>query len=121
VGPLAVRGQLVREHGTTRIGSLVLHGPAVVTAETGSFVSVAARYVDMSAQVTSITADPLLADPASYFGGSANQLVMQAMVRVEHGTVMLSSGQTFAAEPQVEGKGSGYHNAIVWLRRNAGG
>jgi hypothetical protein len=120
-GALAVRGQIKRDHDITRIGSLVLHGPAVADAKTGAFVLAVGSYVDMSAEVVKIAADPLLDDPVSYFGPSAELLVLQDFVQVGRGTVTLANGQTFAAGPGVQGRSSDYRNAIIRLTRAPNG
>jgi Domain of unknown function (DUF5666) len=121
VGTLAVRGQVTRERDTTSIGSLVLRGPAVATLKAGAFVSVAGRYRNGIADVTAIDDDLLSEDPTRYFGASSHQLIVQAFVRVERGMVSLSNGQRFRAEAAVQGQGTGYRNAIVWLERTANG
>jgi hypothetical protein len=120
-GALAVRGQLTREHNTTRIGSLVLHGLAVETVKVGMYVSIAGRYNDGAAEVTALDADLLSQDPASYFGISTQHLIVQAFVHVEYGMVWLNNGQRFKAGPAVQGKGSAYRNGILWLERTADG
>ena len=120
-GALAVRGKVIREHDITRIGHLVLHGPAAAAAKPGTFVLVVGRYVDGAAEVTSIDPDLLSEDPVGYLALSARQLVVQGFVRVASGTVWLNNGQQFKAGPEVQGKGSGYRNAIVWLTRTADG
>lgn len=120
-GVLAVRGKLTRERDTTRIGSLVLYGMGVETAKAGTFVAVVGRYGDGATEVTAIDTDLLSEDPAGYFGSSAHQLVVQAFVHVGNGMVWLNNGQKFKAGPAVQGKGSGYRNAIVRLERTADG
>ena len=77
VGALAVRGKVVREHDTTRIGDLVLHGPAAAAAKPGTFVQVVGRYMDGAADATAIDPDPLSEDPVGYFALSARQVVVQ--------------------------------------------
>jgi hypothetical protein len=121
VGAMAVRGQIVREGGITRIGSLVLHGPAVTNTAPGTFVSVVGKYADKTAEVTSIDTDLLAQDPVGYFGTSAQQLIVQAFVHASNGLVWLNNGRSFTATPEVTGSGRGYHNAIVWLKRTADG
>lgn len=120
-GTLAVRGQISREGDTSRIGSLVLHEPALATVKPGTFVLVAGRYRNGAVEVTSINADVLSEDPSRYFGISTDQMIVQAFVRVEHGMVLLNNGLKFRAGSGVEGKGSDYRNAIVWLQRRADG
>ena len=68
VGALAVRGKVMREHDITRIGNLVLHGPAAAAAKPGTFVQVVGRYVDGAAEVTSIDLDLLSEDPVRLSG-----------------------------------------------------
>jgi hypothetical protein len=121
VGTLAVRGQINRELDTTRIGNLVLHEPALATVKAGTFVSVVGRYRNGAAEVTSIESDRLSEDPPGYFGISTDRLIVQAFVSVESGMVWLNNGQKFQAGQGVQGKGRGYHNAIVWLKRTADG
>jgi Domain of unknown function (DUF5666) len=121
VGALAVRGQVSREHDTTRIGSLALHGPTVATLRAGMFISVAGRYQNGAAEVTAMDEDRLFEDPAGYFGISTGQLIVQAFVQVERGMVWLNNGQRFKAGPDVQGKGGLYRNAIVWLERRTDG
>ncbi|HBK04522.1 MAG TPA: hypothetical protein DDZ81_01525 [Acetobacteraceae bacterium] len=121
VGALTVRGQISRERETTRIGNLVLHDSAVGTVKTGTFVSIAGRYRNGAADVTSIDADLLAEDPAGYFGISTARLIVQAFVHVEGGMVWLINGQKFQAGPGVQGTGGGYRNAIIWLERTADG
>jgi hypothetical protein len=120
-GALAVRGQISRERDTTSIGSLVLQGSGIATVKVGAFVSVVGRYKNGVADVAAIDDDLLSEDPARYFGVSSHQLIVQAFVRVERGTVSLSNGQRFSAEAGVQGQGTGYRNAIVWLERTATG
>jgi hypothetical protein len=120
-GTLAVRGKVIREHDITRIGNLVLHGPAAAAANPGTFVLVVGRYADGTAEVTSMDLDLLSEDPVGYLALSARQVVVQAYVRVTPATVWLNNGQQFKAGAEVQGKGSGYRNAIVWLTRTADG
>jgi hypothetical protein len=120
-GALAVRGKVIREHDITRIGNLVLHGPAAAAANPGTFVLVVGRYADGTAEVTSMDLDLLSEDPVGYLALSARQVVVQAYVRVTPATVWLNNGQQFKAAAEVQGKGSGYRNAIVWLTRTADG
>jgi hypothetical protein len=121
VGALFVRGQIAREGDATRIGGLVLRGPWVAFAKPGAFVSITGKYAAGAAEVTSIDADLLAEDPASYFGISTRQVVVQAFVRVDHGMVWLNNGRGFQAGAAVQGKGSLYRNAIVRLERTASG
>jgi hypothetical protein len=121
VGAVAVRGQITRERDTTSIGSLVLQGPDVATLKAGAFVSVVGRYKNGVAEVTAIDDDVLSEDPTRYFGVSSHQLIVQAFVRIERGMMLLSNGQKFSAEATVQGQGTGYRNAIVWLERTANG
>nr|WP_294544413.1 DUF5666 domain-containing protein [uncultured Rhodopila sp.] len=121
VGMLFVRGRIVQEGDTTRIGGLVLHGPPVTIVKAGAFVSIAGRYVDRAAEVRSIDADPLSENPAGYFGDSARQVILQAFVRVHRGMVWLNNGRSFQAGAGVQGKGSVYRNAVVRLERTASG
>jgi hypothetical protein len=121
IGALAVLGQVVRERDTTRIGSLVLHGSLVDTVKVGTFVAIVGSYANAAAEVTAIEPDLLAEDPAGYFGASVRQVILQALVRVERGMVWLNNGQKFKAGPAVQGNGSSYRNAIVWLERSADG
>jgi len=121
VGILAVRGQIARQGDTTRIGGLVLLGPRVAILKTGAFVSIAGTYANRTAEVTSIDADPLLEDPAGYFGRSVHQVILEAFVRVDHGMVWLSDGHGFRAGTDVQGKGSFYRNAVIRLERTDSG
>jgi hypothetical protein len=116
-GTLAVRGQIERDHGTTHIGGLVLRGSAAAITKSGTFVSVVGRYVDRTAEVTSIDPDYWLQDPVDYFGTAARQLIVQGFMRVASSTVWLSNGQQFKAGPHVHGNGNLYRNAVVWLTR----
>jgi hypothetical protein len=120
-GALAIRGKVIREHDITRIGKLVLHGPAAAAAKPGTFVLVEGRYVDGAAEVTSIDLDLLSEDPVGYLALSARQLAVQGFVRVTSGTVWLNNGQHFKVGAEVQAKDSGYRNAIVWLTRTADG
>jgi hypothetical protein len=120
-GALAVRGQVTREQGATRIGGLTLHGSAVATVKAGSFVSVTGRYQNGAVEVRAMDEDRLFGDPAGYFGISTPQLIIQAFVRVERGMVWLNNGQSFKAGPEIQGKGALYRNAIVWLERTTDG
>jgi hypothetical protein len=120
-GALAVRGPVIREHETTRIGGLVLHDAALATVKVGTFVSIVGRYRNGTAEVTSIEADLLLEDPIGYFGIATDQMIVQAFVHVAPGVIKLSNGQQFAAGPAVQGQGKSYRNAIVWLKRTADG
>jgi hypothetical protein len=121
VGALSVRGKVVREHDTTRIGSLVLHGPPVAGAVAGTFVSVVGKYQDQAAEVTSIDMDVWSEDPADYFGPSTRQLIVQGFVRVAHGMVWLNNGEKFPAGPRVQANADTYRDAVVWLKRTADG
>jgi hypothetical protein len=120
-GALMVRGRLSREGDTTRIGRLVLHGAWVDTLKPGSFVLVEGHYAHGAVAVTAIDADGLAADPAGYFGPATPELIVQAFVRVDGGSVWLSNGQNFRAEPGLPEGGRSYRNAIIWLRRQADG
>jgi hypothetical protein len=121
VGAFFVRGQVVREHDTTRIGSLVLHGPQVAGAVAGTFVSVVGKYQDQAADVSSIDMDVWAEDPADYFGLSTRQLVMQGVIRVAHGMVWLNNGVKFPAGSGVRANANTYRDAVVWLKRTADG
>jgi hypothetical protein len=118
---LTLRGQITRQQDVTRIGALVLHEPALATVKAGTFVSVMGRYRKGAIEVTSVEADRLPADPAGYFGPSTDQIILQAFVHVGRGAVSLANGETFQAGPGVEGNGSGYRNAVIRLKRTAGG
>jgi hypothetical protein len=120
-GTVFVRGQIIRVGDTTRIGALVLHGLPVTIVKEGAFVSIAGSYADRIAEVRSIEADPLSADPAGYFGDSTRQVILQAFVRVYRGMVWLNDGHSFQAGAGVQGKGSAYRNAVVRLERTAAG
>ncbi|WP_158926178.1 DUF5666 domain-containing protein [Acidisphaera sp. S103] len=121
IGALFVRGQVVREHGTIRIGSLVLHGPAASGTVAGTFVTVAGGYQNQVAEVTSIDMDVWAEDPADYFGLSTRQLIVQGFVRVAHGMVWLSNGGKFPAGPGVQANAGAYRDAVVWLKRTTDG
>jgi hypothetical protein len=121
IGALAVRGQVIRERDTTRIGGLVLHGSPVDTVKVGTFVAIVGRYGNAAAEVTAIEPDLLAEDLGGYFGASVHQVIVQALVRVERGMVWLNNDQKFKAGPAVQGIGSSYRNAIVWLERSADG
>jgi hypothetical protein len=114
IGALAVRGQIVRDRDTTRIGGLILRGPAVAAAKPGTFVSVVGRYADRTADVTSIDPDYWPQDQVGYFGTAARQLIVQGFVRVDSATVRLSNGQQFKAGPHVQGNGTLYRDAVAW-------
>nr|WP_294531322.1 DUF5666 domain-containing protein [uncultured Rhodopila sp.] len=120
-GALFVRGQIIREGDTVRIGGLVLHGAPATVAKSGAFVSIAGTYADRTAEVRSIDADPLSEDPAGYFGTSAGQVIVQGFVRVRRGTVWLNNGRSFPAGADVQGKGNTYRNAVIRLERTASG
>jgi hypothetical protein len=120
-GALAVRGKVVRDHDITRIGGLVLHGPAADKAVVGTFVSVVGRYHDRVAEVTSVNIDVWAEDPADYFGLSTRQLVVQSFAHVAHGMVWLGNGQKFPAGPAVRADAGAYRDAVVWLKRAADG
>jgi hypothetical protein len=79
------------------------------------------KYVDKAADVTSIEADTLTEDPAAYFGTATHELIIQAFVRVDSGMVWLDNGQKFRAGAGLQGNGSAYRNAIVWLKRGPDG
>jgi hypothetical protein len=121
VGQLFVRGQIIQDGDTTRIGGLVLHGSLVAIMKPGAFVTVAGRYADRAADVRSIDADPLSADPAGYFESSTRQVILQAFVRVDKGIVWLSNGRSVSAGADVQGKGKRYRNAIIRLERTDSG
>ncbi len=120
-GAFTVRGQIRQDGDATRIGDLMLHEPALASVKAGTFVSIRGRYRNGVAEPVTIDTDLLAADPASYFGISTDQLIVQGFARVEQGTVVLSNGQKFQAAPAVQGSGSGYRNAIVWLKRATDG
>ena len=121
VGALAVRGKIVRDHDITRIGDLILRGPAAARAVAGTFVSVVGRYHDRTADVTAINVDVWAEDPADYFGLSTRQLIVQAFARVAHGMVWLSNGEKFPAGPRVQTDAGAYRNVVVWLKRTTDG
>jgi hypothetical protein len=120
-GALVVRGRIVRDHDITRVGGLILRGPAVGVVKAGTFVSLTGTYGDKIADVMAIAADPLLEDPVGYFGRSSNQVVLQAFVRTGQGSVSLATGQTFRAEPAVQGIGTRYRDAVIRMKRTADG
>jgi hypothetical protein len=121
VGALAVRGKIVRTQNITRIGGLILRGPAADRAVDGTFVSVAGRYLNQTADVSSIDTDVWAEDPADYFRLSTRQLIVQAFARVAHGMVWLSNGEKFPAGPGVQSSADTYRDAVVWLKRTADG
>lgn len=121
VGALLVRGKVVRDHDITRIGNLILRGPVADKAVAGTFVSIAGRYQNQIAEVTSIDTDVWAEDPADYFGLSTRQLIVQNFARVANGSVWLSNGQKFPAGPGVRASGDAYRDAVVWLKRTADG
>ncbi|HET6308085.1 MAG TPA: DUF5666 domain-containing protein [Rhodopila sp.] len=120
-GVLVVRGKVVREGRTTRIGNLVLRGPAADAVAPGAFVLVQGRYGQTGAEVTSAELDLLSEDPVQYLGLSARRLVVQGFARVAWGRVWLNNGQHFAAGPEVRGGFSRYRDAVVWLERGTDG
>jgi hypothetical protein len=122
IGSLAVHGQLLRDGDTTRIGGLIVSGPLVATAQSGTFVSVTGKYLDGTAEVTAIDPDLLADDPAGYFGSSAQHVVVQAFVRLQSGMVHLSNGRSFRAAAGLHAKSATvYRNAIVRLERTKSG
>lgn len=121
VGALAVRGKIVRDHDITRIGGLILHGPAADKAVAGTLVSVVGRYQDQTAEVTSIDTDVWAEDPADYFKLSTRQLIVQGFAHVAHGMVWLGNGQKFPAGPGVQADAGTYRDAVVWLKRRTDG
>ena len=121
VGVLIVRGKVARDHDITRIGGLILRGPVAARAVPGTFVTVAGRYQNQTADAASIDMDVWAEDPADYFGLSTRQLIVQDFARVTHGMVWLSNGEKFPAGPRVQANADTYRDAVVWLKRTADG
>ncbi len=120
-GMVAVRGQAMRDGAVTRIGGLILHGPAAGIIRTGAFVSILGKYQDGWAEVTALGGDTLAENPVAYFGPAADRVVVQGFVKVDPDGVTLTTGQRFAAGPDVHGSGPEFRNAIVSLRRGTDG
>jgi hypothetical protein len=119
-GISAVRGEIVHDADSTRIGQLVLNGSAAAEMQTGQYVMVSGQYNAGQLQIRSVTPDPLFSNPAGYFGAAVSHLVLQAYVRIANGAVYLN-GLKVAISPGVRGKTGEDNVAIVSLERKRDG
>jgi hypothetical protein len=119
-GTTTVRGRVVRDGDTMRIGQLVLAGPAAADLQNGQFVTVSGQYVADQFHLRSVSQDPLMAGPGAYFGNAFTHFVLQAYVHVANGMVFLN-GLTAAVGPAINGKTGADGLAIVSLERQRDG
>jgi hypothetical protein len=115
-----VRGQVVRNGATVRIGKLAVGGTAAGRLKSGQFVTVSGRYRAGQPQVSAVALDPLFPNPAGYFGSSVRTVVLQAFVRVGDGAVWLN-GMKVPLGPHVRGLAGPARLAVVSLERRPDG
>lgn len=118
-GPLA-RGRVERHGGNAQVGNLTLSGAAAASVKDGEDVTISGNYVAGHGEISSVTADPLWANPAAYFGSSTNRLFVQAFVRIEKGSVSIN-GVSIKSAHIVAGEIPQDGMAIVSLQRQADG
>jgi hypothetical protein len=116
-GGLMVRGSVSVDGGTPHIGALVLDGPATSSLHTGDSVVVSGSYSHGVAHIEAVAPDGLSSNPTSYFGGSVDRVVVQAFVRVNHGTIWLSDHLKVSATAGVQAQSAASGDAIVSLER----
>jgi hypothetical protein len=119
-GTLEVRGQVVGEGATARIGELALTGAEAANLKDGAYVLVSGQYAAGHAHVRAVTQDPLFTSPAAFFGASVRNLVVQGYVRVANGAVHMN-GLKATAGPGVNGQNDADGLAIVSLERKPDG
>jgi Domain of unknown function (DUF5666) len=120
-GKLFVRGRVSRHDGALWIGRLRLSGPSAASLRDGEFVVVSGGYQSGVAQLTSASADMLAASPTTYFGGTVNQLILQAFVVIDGGSVWLNDVLKVPASPSVQQPQPMSGDAIVTLDRQPDG
>ncbi len=76
VGTMMVRGPVVREGDTVRIGDLVLNAAAARDLAAGQYGVVSGQYDGGRVQVRAVAQDPLYGDPVSYFSAAVDHLVL---------------------------------------------
>ncbi|MGD0104242.1 MAG: DUF5666 domain-containing protein [Rhodopila sp.] len=119
-GVLLARGPVVRDGAVVRLGNLVLTEPAAAGMKVGEFVVVSGDYAAGRGRVSAVASDSLFSSPGDYFGSSASQLVVQAFVRVDKGSISMNgvrvrSDLVASHKPRVNGIG------VVSLRREPDG
>ncbi|HBK04790.1 MAG TPA: hypothetical protein DDZ81_02880 [Acetobacteraceae bacterium] len=119
-GTFTVHGQVVRDNGAMRVGSLTLTGAALSALADGQSITVSGRYVSGQAQVTAAAPDRLASNPGDYFGPGVKHLVVEAFVRVTNGSVWLNGLKVHAA-PGVSAAANTNGIAIVSLERTSDG
>ena len=119
-GKLTVRGRVVLDGATMRVGSLVLEGSAANIVQDGQFVIVSGDYAAGRSHVIAVAPDTLSASPAAYFGDSTNRLLIQAYVRREKGALSMN-GATVPAVVALPGTAGSEGLAIVSLQRGPDG
>jgi len=120
-GKLFVRGRVSRHDGALWIGRLRLAGAPAAQLRDGEFVAVAGSYQSGVAQLTLASADMLASSPTTYFGGTVNQLVLQAFVVTDDGSVWLNERLKVPAAPAVRQPQPMSGDAIVTLDRQPDG
>jgi hypothetical protein len=119
-GTFTVRGQVVRDGATARIGQLVLTGAEAADLKDGTSVLVSGQYAAGHANVHAVTQDSLFTNPPAFFGASVSHLVVQGYVRVADGAVYLN-GLKVTAGPGVNAQNGAGGVAIVSLERKPDG
>lgn len=119
-GTLAVRGQVVSDSGTMRVGGLVLGGTLASNVQDNQFVIVSGSYTAGRGQVSAIATDTLSASPSNYFGASTNRLIVQTFVHLEKGAVSMN-GIKVGAAPVISGAAAHDGLAVVSLQRGEDG
>jgi hypothetical protein len=119
-GALLARGQVLRDGAVARVGSLLLTGAAAQSVRDGQFVVVSGTYAAGRGNVSTVASDPLFPDPADYFGSSADELIVQAFVRVDKGAVIMN-GAKISSEAAVSSAIHPDGIAVVSLRRKPDG
>jgi hypothetical protein len=119
-GTLLARGRVVRDGDVVRVGTLELTGPVAAGVKEGQFVVVSGAYAAGRGHISTIASDTLWPSPAAYFGSATNQLVVQAFVRVDKGSVSMN-GIKVRSESVVSGRARQDGMAVVSLQRERDG
>ncbi len=117
---LIVRGSVSLDGGTPHIGALALDGPAT-RLHAGDVVVASGSYSHGTAHIVTIARDELSSDPTRYFGDSVSHVVVQAFVRVSHGTIWLNDHLHVPAAAGVQAESAASGDAIVSLERGSDG
>jgi hypothetical protein len=119
-GTVLVRGPATQAFRGWRIGDLPVQPPNGANVAPGA--SITARGILVSGRLTAATADPdvLSSDPAAFFGGHVQRMVIESYVSASDGHVRLGRGW-LAVPAQGVVVAGGAHRAIVELERGAHG